>query len=42
MAYRLYGDKGSGAFCVEAALAEAGVPYASQMQPHLIVEFYSR
>ncbi len=23
----LYGDKGSGAFCVEAALAEAGAPY---------------
>ena len=28
MDYVLYGDKGSGAFCVEAALAEAGVPYA--------------
>jgi glutathione S-transferase len=27
MAYVLYGDKGSGAFCVEAALAEAGAPY---------------
>jgi GST-like protein len=26
MAYVLYGDKGSGAFCVEAALAEAGAP----------------
>jgi GST-like protein len=28
MEYVLYGDKGSGAFCVEAALAEAGAPYA--------------
>lgn len=27
MAYVLYGDKGSGAFCVEASLAEAGGPY---------------
>jgi glutathione S-transferase len=27
MGYVLYGDKGSGAFCVEAALAEAGAPY---------------
>jgi glutathione S-transferase len=27
MSYTLYGDKGSGAFCVEAALAEAGAPY---------------
>ncbi len=27
MSYTLYGDKGSGAFSVEAALAEAGVPY---------------
>ena len=27
MDYVLYGDKGSGAFCVEAALAEAGAPY---------------
>ncbi len=26
MAYVLYGDQGSGAFCVEAALAEAGAP----------------
>ncbi len=26
MTYVLYGDKGSGAFCVEAALAEAGAP----------------
>ena len=26
MGYVLYGSKGSGAFCVEAALAEAGVP----------------
>ena len=26
MAYVLYGDKGSGAFCVEAVLAEAGAP----------------
>jgi glutathione S-transferase len=26
MTYILYGDKGSGAFCVEAALAEAGAP----------------
>jgi len=27
MTYVLYGDKGSGAFCVEAALAEAGAPH---------------
>jgi len=27
MKYILYGDKGSGAFCVEAALAEAGAAY---------------
>jgi GST-like protein len=27
MSYVLYGDKGSGAFCVEAALAEAGADY---------------
>jgi glutathione S-transferase len=27
MDYILYGDKGSGAFCVEAALAEAGAQY---------------
>ncbi len=27
MPYILYGDKGSGAFCVEAALAEAGADY---------------
>lgn len=27
MNYTIYGDKGSGAFCVEAALAEAGAPY---------------
>ena len=27
MSYILYGDKGSGAFCVEAALAEAGASY---------------
>lgn len=27
MTYILYGDKGSGAFCVEAALAEAGADY---------------
>ena len=30
MSYVLYGDKGSGAFCVEAALAEAGAPYEFQ------------
>ncbi|MGC9953954.1 MAG: glutathione S-transferase family protein [Rhizomicrobium sp.] len=30
MNYILYGDKGSGAFCVEAALAEAGAPYEFQ------------
>ena len=30
MSYVLYGDKGSGAFCVEAALAEAGAPYTFQ------------
>jgi glutathione S-transferase len=30
MTYVLYGDKGSGAFCVEAALAEAGASYAFQ------------
>ena len=29
MTYILYGDKGSGAFCVEAALAEAGASYES-------------
>jgi glutathione S-transferase len=28
--YILYGDKGSGAFCVEAALIEAKVPFAFQ------------
>jgi len=28
MIYELYGDLRSGAFCVEAALAEAGAPYA--------------
>ncbi len=27
MTYVLYGEKGSGAFCVEAALAEAGAPF---------------
>ncbi len=27
MTYILYGDKGSGAFSVECALAEAGAPY---------------
>ena len=27
MTYILYGEKGSGAFCVEAALAEAGAPF---------------
>jgi glutathione S-transferase len=27
MSYTIYGDKGSGAFAVEAALAEAGTPY---------------
>lgn len=27
MSYTIFGDKGSGAFCVEAALAEAGAPY---------------
>jgi glutathione S-transferase len=27
MTYTLYGERGSGAFCVEAALAEAGAPY---------------
>jgi GST-like protein len=27
MSYLLFGEKGSGAFCVEAFLAEAGVPY---------------
>jgi glutathione S-transferase len=31
MSYILYGDKGSGAFCVEAALAEAGAPYEFQI-----------
>lgn len=31
MTYVLYGDKGSGAFAVEAALAEAGVCYAIQI-----------
>ena len=30
MNYVLYGDKGSGAFCVEAALAEAGASYTFQ------------
>ena len=30
MTYVLYGDKGSGAFCVEAALAEAGASYGSR------------
>jgi glutathione S-transferase len=30
MGYVLYGDKGSGAFCVEAALAEAGAEYEFQ------------
>lgn len=30
MTYILYGDKGSGAFCVEAALIEAKVPFAFQ------------
>jgi glutathione S-transferase len=30
MTYILYGDKGSGAFCVEAALAEAGASYESR------------
>jgi GST-like protein len=30
MTYVLYGDNGSGAFCVEAALAEAGAPYEFQ------------
>ena len=30
MSYVLFGDKGSGAFCVEAALAEAGTPYQFQ------------
>ena len=30
MTYILYGDKGSGAFCVEAALAEVGAPYEFQ------------
>ncbi len=30
MTYILYGDKGSGAFCVEAALAEAGAAYEFQ------------
>ena len=27
MSYTIYGDKGSGAFSTEAALAEAGAPY---------------
>jgi GST-like protein len=27
MSYVLYGDKGSGAFCVEASLTEAGAPF---------------
>jgi glutathione S-transferase len=27
MSYTIFGDKGSGAFCAEAALAEAGAPY---------------
>jgi glutathione S-transferase len=30
MTYIIYGDKGSGAFCVEAALAAAGAPYEFQ------------
>ena len=30
MGYVLYGDKGSGAFCVEAALVEAGAEYEIQ------------
>ncbi len=30
MDYILYGENGSGAFCVEAALAEAGAPYTFQ------------
>jgi glutathione S-transferase len=30
MDYILYGDKGSGAFCIEAVLAEAGAPYTFQ------------
>ena len=30
MTYVLYGDLGSGAFCVEAALCEAGAPYEFQ------------
>ena len=30
MTYVLYGCKGSGAFCVEAALAESGTPYEFQ------------
>jgi glutathione S-transferase len=30
MTYLLYGEKGSGAFCVEAALAVAGAPYEFQ------------
>ncbi|HXQ42260.1 MAG TPA: glutathione S-transferase N-terminal domain-containing protein [Candidatus Udaeobacter sp.] len=28
MSYTIFGDKGSGAFSAEAALAEAGAPYA--------------
>lgn len=31
MTYRLYGDLGSGAFCAEAALAEAGAPYEFEL-----------
>jgi GST-like protein len=31
VAYVVYGDKGSGAFCVEAALAEAGVDHEFRM-----------
>jgi glutathione S-transferase len=30
MSYTIYGDKGSGAFSAEAALAEAGAPYQLQ------------
>ena len=45
MSYRLYGDLGSGAFSAEAALAEAGAPYAfelislernEQKEPHFL------
>src|ERR1700744_626534 len=31
MSYKLYGDYGSGAFIAEAALAEAGAPYAFEL-----------